>query len=139
MGGFPQGSGGANGRRLRYAEAGDGVPLVHLLPAGDPRPTAAHDLLARRFRVALVESPGAVEPPPGRAAPALAPRGVPGAVEAAAGSAAAALTTLGVETFNLIGSAATAEVALRLAHQAPGGVLSLVLETPPAGRADGDA
>ena len=118
MGGFRQGSVEASGLRLRYAEAGDGVPLVHLLPAGDPRPTAAHDLLARRFRVALVESPGAGE--------------------AAAGSAAAALTTLGVETFNLIGSAATAEVALRLAHQAPGRVLALVLETPPAGRHDDD-
>jgi pimeloyl-ACP methyl ester carboxylesterase len=118
MGGFRQGSVEANGLRLRYAEAGDGMPLVHLQPAGDPRPTAAHDLLARRFRVVLVSSPGVGE--------------------AAVGNAAAALTTLEVETFNLIGSAAAAEVALRLAHRAPGRVLALVLETPPASQHDDD-
>jgi pimeloyl-ACP methyl ester carboxylesterase len=114
MGGFRQGSVEANGRRLRYADAGHGVPLVHLQPPGDPRPTPAHDLLARRFRVVLVESSSV------------------GEVDA--GAVAAALTTLGVETFNLIGSAAAAEVALRLAQQARGRVLAVVLETPAANR-----
>jgi pimeloyl-ACP methyl ester carboxylesterase len=118
MGGFRQGSVEVNGRRLRYAEAGHGAPLVHLQPPGDPRPTPAHDLLARRYRVVLVESFGAGD--------------------ALADAVAAALTTLGIDTFNLIGSVAAAEAALRLAHRTPGRVLAVVLETPPADSHDED-
>jgi pimeloyl-ACP methyl ester carboxylesterase len=104
----------AHGRRLRYVEAGHGNPLVHLQPVGELRFTPAHDLLSRRFRVVLVE--------------------VPDLDDAAAGLVAAAVTALGVETFNLVASAAAAEVGLRLARLAPDRVLAVVLETPPAMR-----
>ena len=48
----------ADGFRIRYAEAGEGVPLVHLHGAGGLRLTPAHDLLARHFRVIAFEMPG---------------------------------------------------------------------------------
>jgi pimeloyl-ACP methyl ester carboxylesterase len=118
MGGFSQSTVEANGPRVRYAEAGHGVALVHLQLPGDLRLTPAHDLLARRFRVVVMESPGNDA--------------------AATGVVAAALTRLGVETFNLIGSATAAEAALRLARQAPGRALAVILETPAAGRHDDD-
>jgi pimeloyl-ACP methyl ester carboxylesterase len=101
----------ANGRQLRYAETGHGPPLVHLQP-GPPQLTPAHALLGQRFRVVALETP------------------------AGAGAVVTALTTLGIETFDLIGSAAAGEVALRLAAQSPGRVRALVLETPPASLED---
>jgi pimeloyl-ACP methyl ester carboxylesterase len=108
---YTEGSVEANGRRLRYVEAGHGIPLVHLQPVGELRHTPAHDLLSRHFRVLLVETP---------------------ALDDAAGLVAAALTTHGVETFNLVASGGAAEAALRLTRRAPDRVLAVVLETPPA-------
>lgn len=101
----------ANGRQLRYAETGQGPPLVHLQP-GPPCLTPAHALLGQRFRVVVLETPDGAE------------------------AVATALTTLGIEMFDLIGSAAAGEVALRLAAQSPGRVRALVLETPPASLGD---
>jgi pimeloyl-ACP methyl ester carboxylesterase len=92
---------------FRCLQAGQGAPLVHLM-AGTPRLTPAHDLLARRFRVIVVEVAGGALPE------ALAPE----------------LTRLGLETFDLLGTSAGAEAALRLALLAPGGVRALVLEAP---------
>jgi pimeloyl-ACP methyl ester carboxylesterase len=109
---YTEGSVEANGRRLRYVEAGLGVPLVHLQPVGELRRTSAHDLLSRHFRVLLVETPGVGDDD--------------------AGVVAAALATHGVETFNLLASGVAAEAALRLARRAPERVLAVVLETPPA-------
>ena len=37
----------ADGFRIRYMEAGDGPPLVHLHGAGGMRISPAHELLAR--------------------------------------------------------------------------------------------
>src|SRR5437773_3711393 len=48
----------ADGFRIRYMEAGAGVPLVHLHGAGGLRLTPAHELLARQFRVVAFEMPG---------------------------------------------------------------------------------
>src|SRR5438094_670233 len=48
----------ADGFRIRYLEAGEGVPLVHLHGAGGLRLTPAHELLAHRFRVVAFEMPG---------------------------------------------------------------------------------
>src|SRR5438874_2022498 len=55
---FREGHVDADGFRIRYLEAGDGVPLVHLHGAGGLRLTPAHELLARRFRVVAFEMPG---------------------------------------------------------------------------------
>jgi hypothetical protein len=56
---FTEGIVEADGVRLRYAEAGHGVPLVSLDGPGGLRLTAAHELLARRFRVVVFETPDA--------------------------------------------------------------------------------
>src|SRR6266849_3060428 len=55
---FREGHVDADGFRIRYCEAGEGVPLVHLHGAGGLRLTPAHDLLARHFRVIAFEMPG---------------------------------------------------------------------------------
>jgi pimeloyl-ACP methyl ester carboxylesterase len=112
---FGEGSVEVDGVRLRYLEAGRGAPLVHLQDSGGLRATPAHDLLARHFRVVALELPGASEP---------------------AALVAPAITRLGLETFNLMGTGVGGTVALRLALQAPGRVLALVLEAPTAIRPD---
>src|SRR5947209_4367628 len=48
----------ADGFRIRYQEAGEGTPLVHLHGAGGLRLTPAHELLCRHFRVVAFEMPG---------------------------------------------------------------------------------
>jgi pimeloyl-ACP methyl ester carboxylesterase len=95
---------------FRGLQAGQGAPLVHLTP-GPPRLTPAHDRLARRFRVILVEVAAGAPPEP----------------------LAQELGTLGLETFDLLGTSGGAEAALRLALQAPGRVRALVLEAPTLG------
>ena len=55
---FTEGHVEADGFRIRYAEAGEGAPLVHLHGAGGLRWSPAHDLLARHFRVIAFEMPG---------------------------------------------------------------------------------
>ena len=48
----------ADGFRIRYMEAGEGTPLVHLHGAGGLRLTRGHELLAQQFRVIAFEMPG---------------------------------------------------------------------------------
>ena len=48
----------ADGFRIRFMEAGEGTPLVHLHGAGGMRLTPAHDLLSRHYRVIAFEMPG---------------------------------------------------------------------------------
>ena len=55
---FSEGFVEADGFRIRYMEAGQGTPLVHLHGAGGLRLTPAHDLLSRQFRVVAFEMPG---------------------------------------------------------------------------------
>jgi pimeloyl-ACP methyl ester carboxylesterase len=55
---FSEGYVEADGFRIRYMEAGQGTPLVHLHGAGGLRLTPAHDLLSRQFRVVAFEMPG---------------------------------------------------------------------------------
>ena len=56
--GFSEGFVEADGFRIRYMEAGQGPPLVHLHGAGGLRLTPAHDLLSQKFRVIAFEIPG---------------------------------------------------------------------------------
>ena len=101
----------ANGVRLRYREAGQGVPLVHLQDA--LRLTPAHDLLSRHFRVLVVELAEALGSPE----PLLR-----------------ALTRIGLDTFDLMATSIASPTALRLALQAPARIPALVLEAPAGDR-----
>jgi pimeloyl-ACP methyl ester carboxylesterase len=125
---FREGHVEADGFRIRYVEAGQGPPLVHLHGAGGLRPTPAHDLLARRFRVVAFEMPGfGLSPENTRT------RNMP----ELASTMALAARNLGLDTFNLMGTSFGGTTALWLALQAPGRVLALVLEAPAAIRPEG--
>ena len=92
---------------MKHLEAGHGIPLVHLQPAGALRLTPMHTLLARQFRVVALETTAA-DP----------------------ATIANAIDSLGVDSFNLMATGGTAPTALALASLAPSRVLALVLEAP---------
>jgi len=99
----------ASGARLRYLETGGGAPLLHVQPAGALRLTPGHERLGRHFRVIALELPGAAP------------------IEALT---QAALPGLGLDAFELIGSAQAAGMALRLALAVPERIHALVLDSP---------
>jgi pimeloyl-ACP methyl ester carboxylesterase len=107
---FREGHVEADGFRIRYMQAGQGAPLVHLHGAGGLRLTPAHDLLAQRFRVVAFEMPGfglSPENTKTRSMPELA------------STMARAAQALGLDTFNLMGTSFGGKTALWLAVQAP--------------------
>ena len=118
----------ADGFRIRYMEAGQGVPLVHLHGAGGLRINAALELLARQFRVIAFEMPGFGQSPENTRTQSM---------PELASTMARAIENLGVDTFNLLGTSFGAKTALWVAVQAPERVLALVLEAPAAIRQDG--
>ncbi len=118
----------ADGFRIRYMEAGQGAPVVHLHGAGGLRLTRGHDLLSRHFRVVAFEMPGFGQSPENRRT-----RSMPDL----ASTMAQAVKNLGLDTFNLIGTSFGGKTALWLALQAPERVLALVLEAPAAIRQEG--
>jgi pimeloyl-ACP methyl ester carboxylesterase len=117
----------ADGFRIRYLEAGEGPPLVHLHSGGGLRLDRSHELLARQFRVILFEMPGfgAEENKRTRTIPELA------------ATMAAACEQLGFTRFNVTGTSFGAKVALWLAVQRPELVRALVLEGSGAIRPEG--
>ncbi len=126
--GFSEGFVEADGFRIRYMEAGQGAPLVHLHGAGGMRLSRAHDLLSRRFRVVAFEMPGFGQSPENtrtRTMPEMA------------ATMATAIKNLGFDTFNLMGTSFGGITSLWLALQAPERVAALVLESPAAIRQDG--
>ncbi len=126
--GFSEGFVEADGFRIRYVEAGQGTPLVHLHGAGGLRLTPAHDLLSRHFRVVAFEMPGFGQSPENTrtwSMPELA------------STMAQAAKNLGLDTFNLMGTSFGGKTALWWALQAPERVLALVLEAPAAIRQEG--
>ncbi len=126
--GFSEGHVEADGFRIRYMEAGDGPPLVHLHGAGGLRLTPGHDLLRRRFRVIAFEMPGF-----GTSAENMRTRDMP---EMAA-TMARAIEVLGLGEFSLMGTSFGGKAALWLALQQPQRVRALVLEAPAAIRPEG--
>lgn len=125
---FREGHVEADGFRIRYMEAGQGTPLVHLHGAGGLRLTPAHDLLSRQFQVVAFEMPGFGESPENsrtRDMPELA------------STMAQAAGNLGLDTFNLMGTSFGGKTALWLALQEPQRVRALVLEAPAAIRPEG--
>ena len=125
---FREGHVEADGFRIRFMEAGQGTPLVHLHGAGGPRVTRAHELLAAHFRVVAFEMPGFGQSPPNTRTRTMS--------ELAA-TMARATEQLGLDPFNVMGTSFGAKTALWLALQAPARVLALVLESPAAIRPSG--
>jgi pimeloyl-ACP methyl ester carboxylesterase len=120
---FSEGHVEADGFRIRYVEAGQGAPLVHMHGARGLRLTPAHDLLSRQFRVIAFEIPGFGQSPENtrtRNMPELA------------STMGRAVEKLGIDKFNLMGTSFGARTALWLALQQPERVLALVLEAPAA-------
>jgi pimeloyl-ACP methyl ester carboxylesterase len=115
---FSEGHVEADGFRMRYMEGGQGAPLVHLQGAGEPRLTPAHDLLARHFRVIALEVPAPADACGAHSMPVLA------------SAMARAAWSLGLESFNLLGTSLGGAIALWMALHVPASILALVLEGP---------
>ena len=105
---FPESHVEVDGIRVRYAEAGQGTPLVHVREADGLAPTPADDLLARQFHVIALETSGR--------GPALD----------------RVIESLGLADFDLIASGDSSAAALWLALERPERVRALVLESPTA-------
>jgi pimeloyl-ACP methyl ester carboxylesterase len=118
----------ADGFRIRYMEAGEGPPLVHLHGAGGMSLNPAHHLLAERHRVIAFEMPGF-----GSSAENLRTEDQAGL----AATMALAAEALGLDRYNLMGTSFGARTALYLAAQQPLRVSALVLESPAAIRPAG--
>jgi pimeloyl-ACP methyl ester carboxylesterase len=125
---FTEGHVEADGFRIRYMEAGQGTPLVHLHGAGGMALNPAHDLLARHYRVIVFEMPGF-----GTSAENTRTQNQ----AELARTMAQAATQLGLDRYNLMGSSFGGRTALYLAAQTPEQVLALVLEAPAAIRPAG--
>jgi pimeloyl-ACP methyl ester carboxylesterase len=125
---FTEGFVEADGFRIRYMEAGQGTPLVHLHGASGLRLTPAHDLLSRQFRVIAFEMPGF-----GQSLENTSTRDM----SELASTMALAADALGIERFNLMGTSFGGKTALWLALQQSERVLALVLEAPAAIRSEG--
>jgi pimeloyl-ACP methyl ester carboxylesterase len=125
---FREGFVEADGCRIRYMEAGDGPPLVHLHGAGGLRLSPAHDLLAKQFRVIAFEMPGFGE---------SAENTKTQSMSQLAATMAAAADKLGLDRFNLMGTSFGGKTALCLALQYPERILAAVLEAPAAIRQKG--
>ncbi len=124
---FTEGFVEADGFRIRYLQAGQGTPLVHLHGAGGLHLSPAHDLLSRSHRVIAFEMPGF-----GNSAP-----NTQESMAEFAATMGRAIDQLGIETFNLMGTSFGGKTALWLALQQPERVSALVLEAPAAIRPEG--
>jgi pimeloyl-ACP methyl ester carboxylesterase len=125
---FREGFVEADGFCIRYMEAGQGIPLVHLHGAGGMRLTPGHDLLSRHYRLIAFEMPGFGPSPENTRTRTIAEL---------AGTLATAVEKLDIEKFNLMGTSFGGKVALWLAVQQPERVEALVLEAPAAIRLAG--
>ena len=118
----------ADGFRIRYMEAGQGTPLVHLHGAGGLRLTRGHELLARQFRVIAFEMPGFGASPENTRTKTMPEY---------ASTMAQAIDAVGLDAFDLMGTSFGAKTALWLTVQRPECVRALVLEAPAAIRQPG--
>jgi len=127
---FREGHVDADGFRIRYMEAGQGAPLVHLHGAGGLRLTPSHELLARRYRVIALEMPGFGDAPVNTRTETMAEM---------ASTIIRAADKIGLDSFNLMGTSFGGKAALWVALQATQRVPALVLEAPAAIRQEGAA
>ena len=125
---FEEGFVEADGFRIRYMVAGQGVPLVHLHGAGGLRLTPAHELLSRQFRVIAFEMAGFGQSPENTRTQSM---------PELAATMAHAVEKLGIASFNLMATSFGGKTALWLAVEQPQRVMALVLEAPTAFRPEG--
>jgi pimeloyl-ACP methyl ester carboxylesterase len=125
---FTEGFVEADGFRIRYLQAGEGTPLIHLHGAGGPRLSSGHDLLSQHYRVIAFEMPGFGHSPENTRTKTMADL---------AATMAAAITALQIDRFNLLGTSFGGKAALWLATQQRERVLGMVLEAPAAIRPPG--
>lgn len=126
--GFREGHVEADGFRIRYMEAGEGAPLIHLHGAGGMRLTPGHDLLSRQRRVIAFEMPGFGASPENSRTLTIAELAV---------TMATAVENLCIDKFDLWGTSFGGKVALWLAVKQPQRVEALLLEAPAAIRPAG--
>ena len=117
-----------DGLHIRYMEAGEGTPLVHLHGAGGLRLNPSHDLLAQKFRVIVFEMPGFG---------ASAENTRTASMRELAATMAKAAAALDLDRFNLMGTSFGGKAALWLALEQRERVPALVLEAPAAIRPAG--
>jgi pimeloyl-ACP methyl ester carboxylesterase len=125
---FREGFVEADGFRIRYMEAGQGTPLIHLHGAGGLHLTRGHDLLSAHRRVIAFEMPGFGQSAANTRSETTAEL---------ASTMAVAIAGLGLERCDLWGTSFGGKVALWLAVQHPRLVEGLVLEAPAAIRPAG--
>jgi len=128
QGAFSEGFVEADGFRIRYMEAGQGTPVIHLHGAGGMRLTQAHTLLSKQYRVIVFEMPGFGLSPVNDRTQNVRELGT---------TMARAVSALGIERCNVIATSFGARVALWMALQERERVLALVLEAPAAIRPAG--
>jgi pimeloyl-ACP methyl ester carboxylesterase len=115
----------ADGFDIRYAEAGEGPPIVCFHGAGGLRISPGHELLAERHRVIAFEAPGFGDSPANQRSRTMADL---------AATMGAAIDALGLDRFNLWGTSFGGRLALWLAVEMPDRerLQSLVLAAPAA-------
>lgn len=118
---FTAGTVEADGFTIRYWAAGAGEPVIWLHGAGGPQFSFALDLLARDFRVVIVELPGFGESEINHRT-SNAPQ--------MAGTVAAFIRALGLERAHVWGTSMGGVVATHLAIEHPEVVTSVAVEAP---------
>jgi 4,5:9,10-diseco-3-hydroxy-5,9,17-trioxoandrosta-1(10),2-diene-4-oate hydrolase len=116
----------ADGFDIRFAQAGEGPPLVCFHGAGGLRISPAHELLAERHRVIAFEAPGFGDSPVNERSQTMADL---------AATMTTAIDALGLDHFNLWGTSFGGRLALYVAVGLGTGrdrLQSLVLASPAA-------
>lgn len=125
--GFKERTVKADGFTIRYAEAGKGKVLVGIHGAGGMRISAAHELLAKTYRVVVFEVPGFGASPANERSKSL---------KDLAATMNKAVAALGIKTYSLMGNSFGAKLAAWMAVQAPDTLQALLLIAPAAIRHD---
>ena len=119
--GFTEKSVSVDGFRIRYAEAGKGDVVVAIHGGGGMRISAAHELLARKYRVIAFEIPGFGTSPANERSSSL---------RELAQTMTQALGKLDVTRYSLMGNSFGAKLAAWMAVEAPDKLKTLIMVAP---------